>query len=575
LGSARVRLAIKHSASVLFAAGVLALGCTGAVQGPPDESEGSGATNTGSGAEGPGPAGGSGNSKGGSSSTGKGGSANAGSSGTANAAGGTNGSGAGAGGTGNPGEPQPHFGGFARLTQSEYDATVDRAFGIAADRSLVPVDGRIGPYTSNASVSPDPVHPYLLAAEDIAATLVPGDLPACEVDGAEECLRENYAEPLALLYRRELSEAEIASFGQVIGDVVDAGGTSTDGTRAVLVAALLDPDFLFRSSPVAGDAAARARRLADAVSYALWDAPPDTELAAVADASSAELPELLREQAARLAGDARATPVVARFLAQWLKVDTDLRLADAEFADSPRYLELLAYVGDALENDAPVRDLVAGRRGFVHKENLDAYSLDSVSGSGDVVGLDWAASSPRRGLLAEDLFADATRHPDEDRRPIFRGKLVRTALLCDTIQAPSADLLELADEVGDRTADPRCAGCHMLLDPVGRVFAALDPDHEGDVEAAEIIDHAGLDGIYDDLPALLEAVAGSRSFAECFSRHWLAFFLEQPLESADQSFVAELADMVEAGASLRDIVGQTAVGFELRASLATPWCEVP
>jgi hypothetical protein len=574
VGSARVRFAIKLSASALVAAGLLGLGCTGAVQGPPDEAEGSGASNPGSGATGSGATGGSGNSKGGSGSTGKGGSSSS-SGGSGTGSGGTNGSASGAGGTGNPDEPQPQFGGFARLTQAEYDATVDRAFGIAADRSLIPVDGRIGQFTSNASVSPDPVHPYLLAAEDIAATLVPADLPACEVEDAEDCLRENYAEPLGLLYRRELTEAEFAVYGQVIADVVEKGGTSADGTRAVLVAALLDPDFLFRSAPVAADAVARARRLADLVSYALWDTPPDSELAAVAEASSAELPELLRDQAMRLAGDARATPVVARFLAQWLKVDVDLRLADAEYASSPRYLELLAYVADALENDAPVRDLVAGRRGFVHRDNLDAYELDSVGGNDDVVAMDWPASSPRRGLLAEDLFADATRHPDADRRPIFRGKLVRTSLLCDTVQAPSADLLELADEVGDRTADPRCAGCHLLLDPVGRVFAALDPDHEGDLEAAEIIDHAGLDGTYDDLPALLEAVAASRSFAECFSRHWLAFFLEQPLEAADPSFVAELADLVEAGASLRDVVGETAVGLEFRTSLATPWCEVP
>jgi hypothetical protein len=561
---------MKLTATALIA-GVLALGCTGSVAGPPDEgSPGSGASNDGSGATGSGASGGTGNGKGGSSSSGKGGSANPGSGGTGNASGGT-----GTSGTGNPGEPQPNFGGFARLTQAEYDATVERAFGIAADRSLIPVDGRIGPFTSNASVSPDPVHPYLLAAEDIAAALVPGELPACDADTAAQCLSDNYAEPLGRLYRRELTDAEISAFAQVIADVVDAGGTTTEATRAVLVAALIDPDFLFRATPVATDAASRARRLADTLSYALWDAPPDASLAAITEAGASELPDLLREHAARLAGDEQAVPVIARFLAQWLKVDTDLRLGDAGFAESPRYLELIAYVADALENDAPVRDLVAGQRGFVHRDNVEAYGLDSVSGSGDVVAMDWPASSARRGLLSEDLFADATRHPDEGRRPIFRGKLVRTALLCDTIAPPSADLLALADEVGDRTVDPRCRGCHLMLDPIGRVFAALDPDHEGDVEAAEIIDHAGLDGTYDDLPALLAAVAGSRSFAECFSRHWLAFFLEQPLEAADPTWVAELADWVEDGASLGEILGQTAAGFELRSSLAVPWCEGP
>ncbi|HEY3498253.1 MAG TPA: DUF1592 domain-containing protein, partial [Polyangiaceae bacterium] len=390
-----------------------------------------------------------------------------------------------------------------------------------------------------------------------------------------QCLEESYADALAALFRRPLSTAEISAQAEVIATLVEGGASAEQATRAVLVGALLSPEFLFRASPVAADASAKARRLAETLSYALWDAPPDEELAAVAQGTASELPELLRAQATRLGSDAKATPIVARFLSQWLRVDTDLRLGEAEFATSPRYLELLAYTADVLENDPPVRDLVSGTRGFVHRDNLDAYGLDSVSGSGSVVEVDWSGDSQRRGLLSEDLFADATRHPDEDRRPIFRGKLVRTSLLCDTIQPPSAELLELADEVSDRTADPRCAGCHTLLDPIGRVFAVLDPDHEGDVEAAEILDHAGLDGTYDDLPSLLDAVASSRSFAECFSRHWLAFFLEQPLNDADPTWVSELADSVQDGASFRDIIGQTVTGFESRANLAVPWCEGP
>jgi hypothetical protein len=467
------------------------------------------------------------------------------------------------------------FGAYTRLTQAEYRVTVLDAFGVDPNMALIPVDGRIGQYTSNASVSPDPVHPYLLAAEDLAVVLVPGELPACEVESAEECLRDNYAEPLARLYRRPVTETELTQLSGMLASVVEGGGTATDASRAVIVTALLNPDFLFRASPVANDAATKARRLAESVSYTLWDAPPDASLASITEASATELPALLREHALRLAGNQRATPIVARFLAQWLRVDTDLRLGDADFATSPRYLELLAYVADALESDPPVRDLVSGTRGFVHEDNVDAYGLDSVSGSDDVAAVSWSASSPQRGLVAQDLFADATRHPDAGRRPIFRGKLVRTSLLCDTIASPSAELLALADQVSDRTVDPRCAGCHLLMDPIGRAFAALDRDHEGVVEAAEVFDHPGLDGTYADLPALLDAIANSRSFAECFSRHWLAFFLEQPLDAADPTFVSELADLVQSGGSLRDVIGETAVGFESRANLATAWCEGP
>jgi hypothetical protein len=558
----------------LAASALLVSACTGNIAGPASDRDeaGAGASPL-SGANGLGAAG-STAASGGQGSTGKGGSSN-GSGGSGNSAAGSN-SGAGASGTaGATGTPKAVFGAFTRLTQAEYRATVLDAFGVDPEMALIPVDGRIGQYTSNASVSPDPVHPYLLAAEDLAVVLVPGELPACERESVEECLRDNYAEPLARLYRRSLGDPELSELSGMLASVIEGGGTAADASRAVIVAALLNPDFLFRASPVANDAADKARRLAETLSYTLWDAPPDAALASLAEATANELPALLREQALRLAGNARATPIVARFLAQWLRVDTDLRLSEAEFATSARYLELLAYVADALENDPPVRDLVSGTRGFVHEDNVEAYGLDSVSGSDEVAAVTWSASAPQRGLVSQDLFADATRHPDAGRRPIFRGKLVRTSLLCDTIASPSADLLALADQVPDRTTHPRCAGCHLLMDPIGRAFAALDADHEGVVEAAEIFEHPGLDGSYEDLPALLEAIADSRSFAECFSRHWLAFFLEQPLDAADPTFVSELADVVQDGGSLRDVIAETAVGFASRSNLATPWCEGP
>src|SRR5690606_10579398 len=119
------------------------------------------------------------------------------------------------------------------------------------------------------------------------------------------------------------------------------------------------------------------------------------------------------------------------------------------------------------------------------------------------------------------LIAASSRHPDLTRRPIFRGLLVRRALLCDEIPAPSADLVALAAEVGDRTEDPRCAGCHQLIDPIGYAFGTLDADIDDAPQSAEIIGHPELAGTYDSLPALLDAIASSRIFAECFAEHWL------------------------------------------------------
>jgi hypothetical protein len=554
---------LRRSASTLFISSItvaaLALGgCTTTIDGVPADERRSGRSGSG----------GKGSSGSGSANGGSGADAGQGTGGTTPGTGGSSGS---AGTDGTPGVARP---GYSRLTRAEYRATIEEAFGLDPDLSLVPVDGRIGPFTSNASVSPDPVHPYLLAGEDLATLVVPAELPACAGSNAATCVRDNYRAPLERLFRRSLSDAELDRWSALVENLQTAGVSAENATRALVSAALLNPDFIFRASPLAGEAA-RARALVEHLSYALWDAPPDAELGEAALRPAAELPTLLGTEAARLARDSRAVPIVARFVGQWLHVDTDLRLADAAFGTSPHYLELIALVEHALANDLPVLSLVASPQSFVHEDNLDAYGLDDPPSSDPVSLVTWPADSVRRGVLGQELFADSTRHPDPGRRPIFRGKLVRTSLLCDSIPAPTADLLELDDEVGDRTVDVRCAGCHVMMDPIGRAFATIDADFMGTPAAAEIVDHPELTGTYATLAELLDAVATSRAFAECFARNWLAFFLEQPLEDIEPLWISELADEVAAGGSLATVIERSIVALEARSQIHTPWCEGP
>jgi hypothetical protein len=557
------RPAPKLFISSIAALALALASCTNTIEGPMAE-EGRGGR-TGSGGKG---SGGKGTTGGSSSSGATGGSGATSGEGTGGSGAGTGGS-AGAGADGPTAEARP---GYSRLTRAEYRATIEQAFGLDPDVSLVPVDGRIGPFTSNTSVTPDPVHPYLLAGEDLALAVVPAELPACTGSDVAACVRDTYRAPLERLFRRTVTDTELTRWSALISDLRTAGVTAENATRALVSAALLSPDFLFRASPLTGDPA-RARALAEHLSYALWDTPPDAALGQITTRPASELGALLETEAARIARDSRATPILARFVGQWLHVDTDLRLADAAFGSSPLYLELTAFVEHALANDIPVVSLVSAPEGFVHEDNLDAYGLTSAPSSDEVSLVTWPADSPRRGVLGQELFADSTRHPDPGRRPIFRGKLIRTSLLCDHIPAPDAALLELDDEVGDRTVDARCAGCHVMLDPIGRAFAPLDQDFSGTPQPAEIFEHTELAGTYATVAELLDAVAGSRAFAECFSRHWLAFFLEQPLDEVDRAFIGELADQVEAGASLGDIVERSIATLAARSEAYVPWCE--
>ena len=359
------------------------------------------------GSAGPTGSGASGGTEGAGATSGSGG-ATAGASSAGNAGKGSSGGSAGA--AGEPASAGPAQPGFARLTRAEYTATVSAALGVEPDLSLVPVDGRVGAFTSNAAVSPDPVHPYLLAAEDLALVVVPAELPSCSGDGAAACLESNYREPIERLYRRSLSEAELAAAIAMHAELEAAGVSSEDATRAVLTRSLLDLDFLFRATPVGADEEAQAGRVAQHLSYLLWDAPPDAELEAATAGPGAELGARLREQTARMTTDARSVPVIARFFAQWLRVDTDLKLEDPDFSDSSVFRELLAFTEDALARDVSVQSLVLGTRGFVARDNLEAYAIDELPGDAEVEAVTWGADSPRRGILGEELFLISCRH---------------------------------------------------------------------------------------------------------------------------------------------------------------------
>lgn len=461
---------------------------------------------------------------------------------------------------------------FARLTRAEYKATVKAAFGVEAPVGGIPGDKRVGSFTSNV-FDADPAPEFLLASEDLAAQLVPQVLPACTGATAATCVVTSYQAPLERLYRRPLSAAEVTKLAGLVTTMEAAGVSSEGATRGMLVSALMSADFLFRATPLSGDAA-RGRRLAEHLSYALWDAPPDAALTTASHSEPATLGTKLKEQALRLGSDAQAVPVLARFLAQWLFVDVDEKLDDGsvDFAASPLYAELLALTKNALSANVPVKSFVNGTQGFVQKGNFDAYGLVASSAAEDVVKVTWGADTIRRGILSEELFLDATRHPIASRRPIFRGHLIRTSFLCEAIQSPPMGVVDLDAEVMDRTVDPRCAGCHTLMDPIGKAFAPLDRDNKAGSPAPVVTGNGEIQGSYADLPTLLNAIAESQVYADCFSRNLLGFLLEQSPEAVDAAAVSDVATIVKAGGGFADAVAQVVVSLEQRSRAAVPWC---
>src|SRR5439155_25908902 len=114
------------------------------------------------------------------------------------------------------------------------------------------------------------------------------------------------------------------------GGGVGAGGSESRGfeagIRLALEAILSSPYFIFRleREPDAAKSGGTYRvadtDLASRLSFFLWGALPDQELAAVASQGKLSAPGVLEKQARRLLADPRADALGTRFAAQWLRL---------------------------------------------------------------------------------------------------------------------------------------------------------------------------------------------------------------------------------------------------------------
>lgn len=104
------------------------------------------------------------------------------------------------------------------------------------------------------------------------------------------------------------------------------------------------------------------------------------------------------------------------------------------------------------------------------------YGLPAV-GSSSVARVSVAAGGNRGGVLGQASFLAVTSHTTRTS-PVLRGKWVLNQLLCTEIPPPPLDADvnafnqattggTLRQRLEQHRADPKCASCHNLMDPIG------------------------------------------------------------------------------------------------------------
>jgi hypothetical protein len=398
----------------------------------------------------------------------------------------------------------------------------------------------------------------------------PGETPSrerllvCRPSQAKEeagCAKRILGTLMRRAYRRPVTDADIAAPLRFYREA-RATGTFEDGIEMALRAVLVSPEFLFRLEQDPAGAAPNTPyrvgdlELASRLSFFLWSSIPDDELLDVAAAGKLKTPGVLEKQTRRMLADPRSRALVNNFADQWLylrnlaSAHPDMR-AFPDFDDNLRQAfreETELFFESVMREDRSILDLLRADYTFVNERLAKHYGIPNVYGS-RFRRIEFGPDAPRGGLLRQGSILTVTSYATRTS-PVIRGKWILSNLLGVPPPPPPPNVpalketasvgktLSMRERLAEHRANPACAGCHKLMDPVG--FAMENYDAVGRWRVAEDgkpIDNSGglPDGSKFDGVAGLQKALLSRPdlFASTFTEKLLTYALGRGVEYYD------------------------------------------
>jgi hypothetical protein len=340
------------------------------------------------------------------------------------------------------------------------------------------------------------------------------------------------------------------------------------GIQYALARILVDPQFIYRFERAPANLRAGAvyrisdLELASRLSFFVWSSSPDDELLGLAAKGRLSNPTVLAQQTRRMLADPRAKALIDNLAGQWLQLRQldDISVGTKEFDGNLRYsfkreTELL--FESIVREDRSILDLVDANYTFVDERLARHYGIPNVRGSrfrrielGD---------GPRRGLLGQGSFLTVTSAGNRTS-PVKRGKWILENLLGAPVPSPppgvetnleqsvahGATPMSLRQRLEQHRANPSCAACHAVMDPIGfslepfdLVGKLRDTDEGVPVNAAgTLVDGTALDG-----PASLRQALLTRrdAFVATAAEKLLTYALGRRVEYYDMPAVRAIA----------------------------------
>ncbi len=376
-------------------------------------------------------------------------------------------------------------------------------------------------------------------------------------------------------YRRPITDDDLRKPLQFFREARDQDGFEA-GIENALSAVLVSPRFLIRiEEDPAGLAPATAYRISDLelasrLSFFLWSSLPDDTLLDAAVRGDLRQPKLLEEQVRRLLADPRSRSLVTNFASQWLylrnleTVTPDLRLF-IDFDDNLRQAfrqETELFFESVLREDRRVTDLLNADYTFLNERLAKHYGVPHIYGSRfRRVALTGEAALQRGGLLRHGSILTVTSYATRTS-PVIRGHWILANLVGAPPPPPPPNVpalddntvsaaLPIRERLAAHRANPACASCHDVMDPVG--FALENFDAIGRWRTAEErkpIDASGglPDGSTFTGVAALERGLLQRPelFAGTVSEKLLIFALGRGVETYDAPAIRQIVRHAQA-----------------------------
>ena len=387
---------------------------------------------------------------------------------------------------------------------------------------------------------------------------------------AEEapCARQILSRLARRAYRRPVSAADVDSLVAFYAEGRELGGFETGIERAVR-ALLVSPDFLFRVvSDPPGAVPGEPYRLSDValasrISFFLWSSLPDDELLEAAAEGALQDPGEIERQVRRMLADPRAEALARNFAGQWLRLRNISGALPSDvifpnFGESLRQdfvRETELFFHSILREDRRVTDLLTADFTFLNERLARHYGIPGVYGS-DFRRVELADGN-RRGLLGQGSILTVTSYPDRTS-PVGRGKWVLENVLGTPPPPPPPNVPELepAEETGQvlamrermeqHRANPVCASCHRMMDPLGLALENFDATGRwrGHMPGGTAIDASGTmpDGTAFDGPDGMRdlLVRNPEQFATVVTEKLLTYALGRGVEHYDATSVRRI-----------------------------------